>query len=261
MGDRGLLVAAHLGHRAVLPLGDEDRVVAEALRAAHGGGDGAGADARRDQHPVARSQPHEHADEGGAPVLDPLELLEQPAAVVGVGRLRAGVARAEDAGPPVERVHRQAGVVGHHHGVRGRLGAQRGGLDPGVLQERGPGLGGVEAVGRAAHLGAGEQRLELGDLVPVAGGEDDLQRGAPSGGRAGGGDRRELRRGELADRPPRPGRAARRARRARRSRPRRSPGPRPGGRRRSSPRSCPTRPASPPSRPGRAAARRRPCRR
>ena len=117
------------------------------------------------------AEPDQHADEGGAAVLHALQLLEQAAAVVGVGGVGAGVARAEDARAAAEGVDHEAGVVGDHDGVGGRLGAQRGGLDPGVLQEGGAGLGAGRSPrarrSRSAPASSGSSSATLSRL-PVA---------------------------------------------------------------------------------------------
>ena len=70
----------------------------------------------------------------------------------------------------------QTRVVGEHERVVVHVVAQCGGLDPGVLEQRHPGLLGIEPVGRPADARAREQGLELVDLVRVARREDDPHR-------------------------------------------------------------------------------------
>src|SRR5207237_736930 len=84
---------------------------AESALAAGGGRDLAGTGADRDQRLAPRNERHQHTDESGAAVRAPLELLQEAAAVVRVGGVRAGIARAEDPGPPAQRVHHEAGAA------------------------------------------------------------------------------------------------------------------------------------------------------
>jgi hypothetical protein len=97
----------------------------------------------------------------------------------------AGPAGGEDAGGAAEYVDAEAGVVGDG-GEAGGLG-EGVGLEEGVLGEGDAGFLDVGDVGvgvRAdqvvVEVGGGEDRLELGELSVVAGGEDQAGHGSHS---------------------------------------------------------------------------------
>ena len=96
MGDRRLLRrGSSRPSSGCSPSGRNSGVVAEAARARASPARSCPSRSPHDhQHAVAAApRPDEHADEGRAAVLHALQLLQQAAAVVGVGGVRPGVAR------------------------------------------------------------------------------------------------------------------------------------------------------------------------
>src|SRR5687767_3559140 len=138
-----LFLGSHLAKRAVVAIGQKDRVVAEAEISA----------GRRDQRPVdaadvslgpaTRQSEAQGRNEMSAPLLrgDGAELLKAVLDLLHRQRKifrRPGPARRKNAGRAAKRVHGEAGIVGERRQA-GRLGGGAG-LQFGILFERRAGL-------------------------------------------------------------------------------------------------------------------------
>src|SRR4051794_8390165 len=188
MGDRVLLVVGELGHRAPgRVVGDEDRVVPEAAAARRLGGQRPPAAALEEALLAAGRHVGDHADVAGAAARRRLavELRE----VLCFRRRLTGEPCGPHAGAPAERLGLYPGVVGDR---RNRAVAAR--FAPVLREQRrgGPGLDervlgvGLAGLLRAAgvrrqrrQVDAGQQPLELAELVGVTGGEQQPQGGGP----------------------------------------------------------------------------------
>jgi hypothetical protein len=175
MADRVLGFRAHLGRRLLGAVRHEDRVVAEAPGAARnpcqpaldlpGHHPLAGRPAVRGGHDQGGG-----TDEPGTEAsLRHVGHLRQHQVQVGlVVAVQAGPAGGQHAGHAAERVHAQAGIVGHRGQLSVRCDGAR--LQQRVLLERDPGLG---------HLGRAGKRVEPGqrDLraAGALGGQDPGQ--------------------------------------------------------------------------------------
>ena len=188
MADRVLGFRAHLGRGLLKAVRHEDRVVAEAPRAA------------RNPCELALDLPGHHPLTGRPAVRGGHHQgggTDEPSAEPGlrhVGHLRqhqvqvglvvavpAGPTGGQHAGHAAERVHAQARIVGH----RGQLGVRRdrARLQQRVLLERGPGLGHLGRAGKRVEPGQRELRAtrvlggqdpgQLAQLGGVPGGEND----------------------------------------------------------------------------------------
>ena len=228
MRDRVLLLGRHLCERpAVEAVGGEHRVVAESPVTPGCGGDGPGDLAFHPQL-LAVGPGHEgDTAEPGPPVVrragaHPVEFGHQLGHVVGVTGPLARVPRRVDARLAPERLHLEAGVVGHGRQSGGL--AQGDGLQPGVVLEglprlldvghlRGPGherqVGDATEDGgdlrRLVLVGTGQHERLLGHPVPYLSAEPADRPTWPSAGRAGG---RFRARPGSASRPTRPWRRA-----------------------------------------------------
>ena len=195
VGFRVLLLGRPLPDRAlgrgILPVRDEDRVVAEAAgpggRRREAAGPAAldrvlgavGTHERDDRHELRRT----------VRVGDIGELVEEQ---LEVGRrilLVPGPVRREHTGRSAQDVHRDTGVVGQRgqprvRGGRARLDERVGGERHTVLDR----LGSVVPDDLEVGTGRGDDRLELLDLVRIVGGQDDARHVSPpapqSAGRA-----------------------------------------------------------------------------
>src|SRR5919108_2352018 len=114
----GLPVVAERGDRALIAVGDEDRVVAEALAAARLVRNASRQRACAPKLRLLGRQGDELAHVARAPArtLDAPELGEQPAD----GIVPAGPGRC-DAGAAAEPLHLDAGVLAEHPGIRLRV--------------------------------------------------------------------------------------------------------------------------------------------
>lgn len=184
VADRVLLLGGEFGAGPGVALRLEDGVVAEAVGAGGGVAQGAPQLALDDALRAVRQGERRRAGEVGAPVFlgDVRELGEEQVQVRAVVPVPSRPAGGEDAGGAVQDVHTEAGVVGD--------GGQAGGLGQGVRFEEGVlgegdagfldvgdvriGLRADEVVGDTC---VGEDRLQLGDLSGVAGGEDQAGHG------------------------------------------------------------------------------------
>ena len=165
----GLPHVAELRDGAVLAVGNEHRLEAEALDAARRVGDPALEDPRPARLAPVRCERDELRDVAGPPVARTVEVSEQLG-----DRRRAlrGVPRRVDSGAAVERPHLDPRVLADRPALAIAGVAPEERLRAGVLVVRLPCLGGplvgVERVDRPAR----QQPLELARLVRVARGED-----------------------------------------------------------------------------------------
>ena len=131
---------------------------------------------------VGAAQCDQGAHQRGAAVVDAGHLLEQCPDVVGIA-LRIAEARrvvgGVDAGQAAEGIDAQSGVVGDGRQAGGGRGMAR--LRQRVLDEGAEGLGGLAhaQVGLPHQLEAQwrQERLQLGELAGIVGGEDELHGG------------------------------------------------------------------------------------
>ena len=113
VGDGILLVGGKFGERPLVPVGNEKRVVAEALGTRRSFGDTAETLSHGFVFRAARVDERDRAGEVGGAVLGPFEILEQQRIVArSVGRL-ARIPRAAHAGRAAERLYLQARIVRH----------------------------------------------------------------------------------------------------------------------------------------------------
>src|SRR6476661_8287745 len=182
VADGVLLVRRELGHRAaVIAVGRQERgVVAEAAVAARLVRERPLATLLDHVDATARLGVRERADVRDAPIAVVRHLVEELGEVLLVRRVLAGVAGRVDAGPSAERGRGDARVVGDRRTSCGLRGHAR--LGGGVLGERLAGLRRqLDFVRERYHDVRGEQRLELAQLVRVAGGEHQLHARLPLG--------------------------------------------------------------------------------
>ena len=181
MADRVLLLGGEFGEGATVGLErGEDRVVSEAVGPVPSGGDRALAHAFDDELPTCGPAHHHDRAEprragGGVERTSGLQLLEEQRDVVVVGRVLAGEAGRPDARRTVERLDLEAGVIGQR-GQPGGLGDGTG-LQTGVADQRVGillDIGHRRWSGQQLHPDTSEDRRDLGDLVGVGAGTDQL---------------------------------------------------------------------------------------
>jgi hypothetical protein len=153
-----LPLVAELGDRPLLALGDEDRVETEALGAPPLVDDAALEDAGASEPLSRRRERDQLADIAGSPVLDSLELSQQPLDV-----LAACEARRLDAGPAAEPVHLETGVLAEDPRRRLDRAAELG-LGSRVLVVRRSGFRGILVGVERLDLPTLERAAELAQL-------------------------------------------------------------------------------------------------
>jgi len=168
MGVLRLPVVPQFRDRPVLPLRNEDRVVAEALAAASLQGDPALEPSGAAKLAAVGSEEDELGDVAGSSLLDALELVEE---LRHGGRTLRRIPRRENARAAAEGVHLETGILGQHPAVR-VLTPERG-LDRRVLVIGRAGLGRVVVAVERLDRPPGQELLELTCFVPVPRAEDD----------------------------------------------------------------------------------------
>ncbi len=180
MADRvlGLGVQAGVGHG--VPLGHEQRVVAEAILTPRRVGEVARHDAQADVFGSVREHRGHGTDETRSAVRfgNVEQLSQQQFVVVRVGGLRAGPAGGAYAGHAVQRIDLETGVVGERR--EARRGDTGTGLEQRIAGEGALGLGRDRVgrhVGQSEHLdvrsGFGHDPPQLVQLLAVVCGEYD----------------------------------------------------------------------------------------
>ncbi len=173
-----LPVVAELRDRLLLPIWDEHRVVAEALRAPRPVGDPALEEPGAAALLAVGREGDELGDVAAAAPLagHALELLEELRHVLLVGRVRSGVAGRADPGPAAQPVDLQPGVLTDRPAV-GRVDrAPELGLAAGILVEPLAHLLGQLGRDRRLDLPPGQEHRELAGLVGVLGDEARLHK-------------------------------------------------------------------------------------
>src|SRR4029079_14851872 len=155
--------------RSLLALGDEDRVVAEALRSRRLPRDSPLKRADPAQLLPARGEEDKLRDVARAALLDALELAQQ---LRHRGRAFRRVARREDSGPAAERGDLEPRVL-REHPARHVLPPERR-LERSVLVVRRAGLGRIVVAVERLDRPAGQEPFQLACLVPIARAEDGV---------------------------------------------------------------------------------------
>src|SRR5581483_6538522 len=163
----GLPPVPELRDRSLLAVGDEDRVVAEALASGRPFGDAALERAPAPQLAPVRREEDELRHVACAALLESLELAQE---LRHRRRALGCVARREDAGPAAERVDLEPRVLCENPARLVRT-AERG-FDPCVLVVRCPRLRRVVIAFERLDRPAGQEVLELTRLVRVPRAED-----------------------------------------------------------------------------------------
>src|SRR5690349_10181096 len=164
-----LPVVPQFRDRLVLPLRNEDRVVAEALGSRRLVRDPSLERAGPAQLTPVRREEHELGDVARAALLDALELAQQ---LRNRGCAFGRVARGEDSGPAVQSSDLEPRVL-REHPARLVLAPERS-LDRGVLVIGCARLGGIVVAVERLDRPAGQEPLQLACLVRIAGAEDGL---------------------------------------------------------------------------------------
>lgn len=110
MTDRILFAQTHFGERAVGVLGQKDRIIAETSLSTGFVGDAALAYPVEEVLTVVIDK-GENGPEPGAAHTVAHELLEKPGAIRGVGRPLPCKSRGTNAGPSIERIDLEAGII------------------------------------------------------------------------------------------------------------------------------------------------------
>src|SRR5260221_8491717 len=179
MADAILVLGPALPERAAEGRIEEERVVAEAVRAPRLLRDEAFDRLLRVEQDLASAHDRDRARETRAALLPghPAQLLEEQPVAVGVRGVLAAEAAGVEAGPAVERVDGEARVVGHGQESRATRVVAR--LEDGVLAEGRPrlfrGLGNAQVVGsHDAEREARHQLPHLRQLARVLAGEEEV---------------------------------------------------------------------------------------